>query len=70
MNYFVLGIIFKNQFLSSGCTKLDDFLRGGFQKKGITQIFGEAGTGKTQLALQLCLTAQIPEECTNDVGGT
>lgn len=60
---------FQNQFLSSGCMKLDDFLRGGFPKKGITQIFGEAGIGKTQLALQLCLSAQIPGENADDIGG-
>ncbi|XP_003426545.1 DNA repair protein XRCC3 [Nasonia vitripennis] len=55
-------------FLSTGCSKLDSFLRGGLPRKGITQIYGESGTGKTQLALQFCLSAQIPKNST-DVGG-
>lgn len=47
-------------YLTTGCTIIDKALRGGISRRGITQIYGEAGTGKTQLALQLCLTAQIP----------
>lgn len=47
-------------FLTSGCSNIDNALRGGFSRKGITQIYGQAGTGKTQIALQLCLTVQIP----------
>ncbi|XP_033209557.1 DNA repair protein XRCC3 isoform X2 [Belonocnema kinseyi] len=47
-------------FLTSGCSEIDSALRGGFSRKGITQIYGEAGSGKTQFALQLCLTVQIP----------
>lgn len=50
----------KESFLTSGCSKIDSALRGGFSRKGITQIYGSAGTGKTQFALQLCLTVQIP----------
>lgn len=49
-------------FLTTGCPIIDTALRGGLSKRGINQIYGEAGTGKTQLALQLCLTAQIPSE--------
>ncbi|XP_014216835.1 DNA repair protein XRCC3-like [Copidosoma floridanum] len=41
--------------ISTGCSKLDCFLGGGLPVKGITQIYGESGVGKTQLALQLCL---------------
>ncbi|XP_043481383.1 DNA repair protein XRCC3-like [Leptopilina heterotoma] len=51
----------KESFLTSGCSKIDSALRGGFSRKGITQIYGNAGTGKTQFALQLCLTVQIPD---------
>ena len=56
-------------FLKTGCPKLDLFLRGGLLRKGITQIYGESGTGKTQLALQFSLNAQIPTKCPNDLGG-
>ncbi|XP_071511762.1 DNA repair protein XRCC3-like [Diadema antillarum] len=46
--------------LSTGCPILDDFLRGGILVKGITEIAGQSAAGKTQLCLQLCLTAQLP----------
>jgi len=48
------------RFLTTGCSRLDAKLRGGIPCRGITQIYGAAGTGKTQLALQLCLTVQLP----------
>jgi len=34
------------------CQPLDDLLTGGFEIKSITEIFGEAGTGKTNICLQ------------------
>lgn len=48
------------KFLTTGCSRLDAILKGGISCRGITQIYGAAGTGKTQLALQLCLTVQLP----------
>lgn len=50
----------RERFLTTGCARLDAKLRGGIPCRGITQIYGAAGTGKTQLALQLCLTVQLP----------
>ncbi|XP_024873415.1 DNA repair protein XRCC3-like isoform X1 [Temnothorax curvispinosus] len=50
----------RERFLTTGCARLDAKLRGGVPCRGITQIYGAAGTGKTQLALQLCLTVQLP----------
>ncbi|XP_015185646.1 PREDICTED: DNA repair protein XRCC3-like isoform X2 [Polistes dominula] len=50
----------QEKFLSTGCPKIDKILNGGIPCQGITQIYGAAGTGKTQLALQLCLTVQLP----------
>ncbi|TPX34997.1 hypothetical protein SmJEL517_g02517 [Synchytrium microbalum] len=47
---------------TSGDDKLDTLLNGGFPVGVVTEIFGEAATGKTTLALQLCITAQLPEE--------
>lgn len=50
----------RENFLTTGCSKFDKFLQGGISTRGITQIYGAASTGKTQLALQLCLTVQLP----------
>ncbi|XP_071857964.1 DNA repair protein XRCC3 [Bombus fervidus] len=61
-NYFVNAKIIKERekFLTTGCPKFDTLLQGGITTRGITQIYGAASTGKTQLALQLCLTVQLP----------
>lgn len=39
--------------LSSGCEPLDNILDGGFENGIITQIYGDAGSGKTNLCIQL-----------------
>ena len=41
--------------LSTGCKILNDFLRGGILPRRIYEVYGESGTGKTQLAIQLIL---------------
>lgn len=46
--------------LSVGCPILDDLLRGGLTAGAVTELSGESGAGKTQLALQLCLSVQYP----------
>ena len=46
--------------LSTGCDVLDRALRGGFPCGCVTEITGMASCGKTQLALQLLLSAQLP----------
>ncbi|XP_073348726.1 DNA repair protein XRCC3 isoform X3 [Pagrus major] len=64
--------------LSVGCPVLDELLRGGLPVGGVTELSGESGAGKTQLALQLCLSVQYPTQhgglnsgavyiCTEDV---
>lgn len=55
--------------LSTGCTILDAALGGGLDMTGITEIAGEAGAAKTQLALQLMLQAQLPQNCGGLCGG-
>lgn len=52
--------VITDKFLTTGCPRLDKVLKGGIPCRGIMQIYGAAGTGKTQLALQLCLTVQLP----------
>ncbi|KAI4293269.1 meiotic recombination protein DMC1 [Pancytospora philotis] len=48
--------------LSTGSSDFDVLLGGGVQTMAITEVFGEFRTGKTQLALTLCVTTQLPEE--------
>lgn len=43
--------------LPSGCEGLDRLLGGGFESGIITQIYGESGTGKTNIAIQLAVQA-------------
>ncbi|MCD4703228.1 MAG: DNA repair and recombination protein RadB [Methanosarcinaceae archaeon] len=44
-----------NTQLPSGCEPIDKMLGGGFESGVITQIFGEAGSGKTNICLQLAV---------------
>jgi DNA repair protein RadB len=46
---------FIENLLSSGCRPLDELLGGGFEKGIVTQIFGAAGTGKTNICIQLAV---------------
>lgn len=41
---------------------LNDFLRGGFLPKRLYEVYGESGSGKTQLAIQLLLNSILPEK--------
>ncbi|MGA9097887.1 MAG: DNA repair and recombination protein RadB [Methanotrichaceae archaeon] len=43
--------------LPSGCQSLDRLLGGGFEAGIITQLYGEAGSGKTNIAIQLAIQA-------------
>ncbi|KAJ1527887.1 hypothetical protein ONE63_007823 [Megalurothrips usitatus] len=47
--------------LSSGCHVIDQAIGGGFPIKGVTELSGQSGCGKTQLCLQLCLSVQYPK---------
>ncbi|KAK2855774.1 hypothetical protein Q5P01_004509 [Channa striata] len=51
-----------NLKLSLGCPILDQLLRGGLPVPGVSELSGESGAGKTQLALQLCLSVQYPKQ--------
>lgn len=50
----------KTKRLSTGCLKLDEVLNGGLPTRGIIEISGESGSGKSQLCMQLSLTVQYP----------
>ncbi|KAH8250364.1 hypothetical protein KR026_011501, partial [Drosophila bipectinata] len=45
-----------------GCSALDRCTGGGVMTRGITEIFGAFGVGKTQLLLHLALGVQLPRE--------
>ena len=42
------------------CRDLDNLLGGGMQAGTMTEVCGEPGTGKTQLAMQLAVDCQVP----------
>ncbi|XP_053945709.1 uncharacterized protein LOC128855106 [Anastrepha ludens] len=48
--------------ITTGCATIDNCLRGGIATRGITEICGASGVGKTQLLLQLSLTVQLPKQ--------
>jgi DNA repair protein RadA len=61
----------KNVFrLTTGSEKLDELLKskenvdmqGGLETQGITEFYGEYGSGKSQIAHQLCVNVQLPLE--------
>jgi len=43
--------------LPCGCNAIDLLLGGGFEAGIITQIYGESGTGKSNIAMQLAVQA-------------
>lgn len=47
--------VIKVKRYSSGCKKIDDLLGGGFEVGTVTQLFGEPGSGKTNICLQLAI---------------
>jgi RecA/RadA recombinase len=42
------------EFISTGSSNLDRFLRGGIRTGIITNIFGESGSGKSQFCFSIC----------------
>ncbi|MHA1838785.1 MAG: helix-hairpin-helix domain-containing protein, partial [Candidatus Ranarchaeia archaeon] len=44
------------------CKALDDLLGGGIETGSITEVFGAFRSGKTQIAHQLAVSAQLPPE--------
>ena len=50
------------KYITTGCGCLDGLLGGGVETGAVTEFVGEFGTGKTQLAHQLAVTVQLPED--------
>ena len=54
--------------ITTGSTELDKLLAGGIETGGVTEIFGEFRTGKTQLCHTLAVTCQLDIERGGAVG--
>jgi len=52
----------KAQRITTASKNLDTLLGGGIETQAITEFIGEYGTGKSQICMQLCITAQQPPE--------
>lgn len=48
--------------ISLGSESFNETLGGGVETQSITEVFGEFGSGKTQIAHQLSVDAQLPSE--------
>ena len=49
-------------YITTGSKEVDELLGGGVETQAITEVFGEFGSGKSQLGHQLCVNVQLPEE--------
>ena len=49
-------------WITTGSKQLDSLLGGGIETRAVTEVFGEFGSGKSQLAHQLCVNVQLPKE--------
>lgn len=48
--------------ISTGSKNLDELLGGGVETQAITEVYGEYGTGKTQICHTLCVMVQLSKE--------
>jgi len=48
--------------ITTGSQALDGLLGGGVETRTMTEVFGEYGSGKTQLCHQLSVNVQLPKE--------
>ncbi|MFP4006290.1 MAG: DNA repair and recombination protein RadA [Candidatus Hadarchaeia archaeon] len=49
-------------WITTGSEELDNLFGGGIETQAVTEIFGEFGSGKTQLAHQLSVNVRLPPE--------
>lgn len=48
--------------IGTGSKALDELLGGGIETRSISEFYGRYGSGKTQIALQVCVNVQLPVE--------
>jgi DNA repair protein RadA len=50
-------------YITTGSKSFNELMGGrGFESQSITELFGEFGSGKTQIVHQICVNAQLPKE--------
>ena len=49
-------------WITTSSKQLDSLLGGGIETRAVTEVFGEFGSGKSQLGHQLCVNVQLPRE--------
>ncbi|MCP1662091.1 MAG: DNA repair and recombination protein RadA [Methanocalculus sp. MSAO_Arc1] len=49
--------------LMSFVPEFDDLLGGGIETQAITELYGEFGSGKSQIVHQMAVNCQLPEDC-------
>eukprot|EP00899_Mesostigma_viride_P004686 jgi/Mesvir1/14218/Mv09669-RA.1 len=54
--------------ITTGSDNLDAVLGGGIETMSLTEAYGEFRTGKTQLALTLCVASQLPRQLKGGAG--
>jgi DNA repair protein RadA len=48
--------------ITTGSDELDKLMGGGIETQALTELYGQFGSGKTQLAHQLSVNVQLPED--------
>jgi len=48
--------------ISTGSVEFDKLIGGGIESQGLTEAFGEFGSGKSQIAMQLAVNVQLPKD--------
>lgn len=46
----------------TGCNSIDNLLGGGIETQAITEVYGQFGSGKTQIGFQLAVNVQLPKD--------
>ena len=46
----------------TGCNGIDNLLGGGIETQAITEVYGQFGSGKTQIGFQLAVNVQLPKD--------
>lgn len=54
--------------IKTGSDSFDEVMGGGFETGAITECFGEFGSGKTQVAHQLAVNVQVPQDIIGEDG--